>query len=248
MPFTLPSRPARSCTSRSSTSQFGSRTSSRGSRPWYRSRRACRWSAARAPGRLVGGNLALVQQTIGTPYEIDTTDAILFLGGGTRPDVVRGRSGSSSSALPVRPARRGIVSVILSPIARKMTSSRTSCSIWLADLGVPVLMDFPAGHDAEPHPADRHRGRTHRRRGERWVYREDALEVPTPLRRARRAYPRDPPGLRRGTRLPVGTGALGLLLEVLALAFVSLARPSIRCWSAAAPPYSERPTSTGSCP
>ena len=33
----------------------------------------------RATGRLVGGNLALVQQTIGTPYEIDTTDAILFL-------------------------------------------------------------------------------------------------------------------------------------------------------------------------
>jgi muramoyltetrapeptide carboxypeptidase len=35
--------------------------------------------AGRAAGRLVGGNLALVQQTIGTPYEIDTTDAILFL-------------------------------------------------------------------------------------------------------------------------------------------------------------------------
>ena len=33
----------------------------------------------RATGRLVGGNLALVTQTIGTPYEIDTTDAILFL-------------------------------------------------------------------------------------------------------------------------------------------------------------------------
>src|SRR5260221_12438050 len=33
----------------------------------------------RAVGRLVGGNLALVQQTIGTPYEIDTADAILFL-------------------------------------------------------------------------------------------------------------------------------------------------------------------------
>ena len=30
-------------------------------------------------GRLTGGNLSLVQQTIGTPYEIDTRDAILFL-------------------------------------------------------------------------------------------------------------------------------------------------------------------------
>src|SRR5256714_14124242 len=33
----------------------------------------------RAVGRLTGGNLSLVQQTIGTPYEIDTRDAILFL-------------------------------------------------------------------------------------------------------------------------------------------------------------------------
>ena len=41
------------------------------------SRAAC--SPGRATGRLVGGNLSLVQQTIGTPYEIDTTDAILFL-------------------------------------------------------------------------------------------------------------------------------------------------------------------------
>ena len=40
---------------------------------------AHREGPGRATGRLVGGNLALVQQTIGTPYEIDTTDAILFL-------------------------------------------------------------------------------------------------------------------------------------------------------------------------
>src|SRR5688572_11307541 len=33
----------------------------------------------RAVGRLIGGNLSLVQQTIGTPYEVDTRDAILFL-------------------------------------------------------------------------------------------------------------------------------------------------------------------------
>ncbi len=30
-------------------------------------------------GRLVGGNLTLIASTLGTPYEIDTTDAILFL-------------------------------------------------------------------------------------------------------------------------------------------------------------------------
>src|SRR5438034_11068923 len=33
----------------------------------------------RAVGRLVGGNLSLVQQSIGTPYEVPVDDAILFL-------------------------------------------------------------------------------------------------------------------------------------------------------------------------
>ena len=33
----------------------------------------------KATGRLIGGNLSLVQQTIGTPYEVDTRDSILFL-------------------------------------------------------------------------------------------------------------------------------------------------------------------------
>src|SRR5438067_5716637 len=33
----------------------------------------------RAIGRLVGGNLSLVQQSIGTPYEVPVDDAILFL-------------------------------------------------------------------------------------------------------------------------------------------------------------------------
>lgn len=33
----------------------------------------------KASGRLVGGNLSLLVATLGTPFEIDTTDAILFL-------------------------------------------------------------------------------------------------------------------------------------------------------------------------
>ena len=32
-----------------------------------------------ASGRLVGGNLTIVSDTMGTPYEIDTTGKILFL-------------------------------------------------------------------------------------------------------------------------------------------------------------------------
>jgi muramoyltetrapeptide carboxypeptidase len=36
-------------------------------------------SGGRAKGRIVGGNLTLISTTMGTPYEIDTTGAILFL-------------------------------------------------------------------------------------------------------------------------------------------------------------------------
>jgi muramoyltetrapeptide carboxypeptidase len=35
--------------------------------------------SGRTTGRLIGGNLSLLVATLGTPYEIDTTDAILFL-------------------------------------------------------------------------------------------------------------------------------------------------------------------------
>ncbi len=47
------------------------RSSARGSRAWC--------GKGTATGRLTGGNLSLVQQSIGTPYEVDTRDAILFL-------------------------------------------------------------------------------------------------------------------------------------------------------------------------
>lgn len=36
-------------------------------------------SSGKASGKLVGGNLTLLVSTLGTPYEIDTTDAILFI-------------------------------------------------------------------------------------------------------------------------------------------------------------------------
>jgi muramoyltetrapeptide carboxypeptidase len=101
----------------------------------------------RASGRLVGGNLALVQQTIGTPYEIDTTDAILFL-----EEVRDPMSFVDERLVQLRAAGllgkvKGIVFGHLSLDRSEEDEFEDFVLDLVADLGVPVLMDFPAGHD-----------------------------------------------------------------------------------------------------
>jgi muramoyltetrapeptide carboxypeptidase len=102
----------------------------------------------RAVGRLVGGNLALVQQTIGTPYEIDTTDAILFL-----EEVRDPMSFVDERLVQLRAAGllakvRGIVFGHLSLDRSEEDDFEDFVLDLVSDLGVPVLMDFPAGHDS----------------------------------------------------------------------------------------------------
>jgi muramoyltetrapeptide carboxypeptidase len=102
----------------------------------------------RAAGRLVGGNLALVQQTIGTPYQIDTTDAILFL-----EEVRDPMSFVDERLVQLRAAGllgkvKGIVFGHLSLDRSEEDEFEDFVLDLVADLGVPVLMDFPAGHDS----------------------------------------------------------------------------------------------------
>ncbi len=101
----------------------------------------------RATGRLVGGNLALVQQTIGTPYEIDTTDAILFL-----EEVRDPMSFVDERLVQLRAAGllakvRGIAFGHLSLDRSEEDEFEDFVLDLVSDLGVPVIMDFPAGHD-----------------------------------------------------------------------------------------------------
>jgi muramoyltetrapeptide carboxypeptidase len=101
----------------------------------------------RATGRLVGGNLALVTQTIGTPYEIDTTDAILFL-----EEVRDPMSFVDERLVQLRAAGllakvRGIVFGHLSLDRSEEDEFEDFVLDLVSDLGVPVLMDFPAGHE-----------------------------------------------------------------------------------------------------
>jgi muramoyltetrapeptide carboxypeptidase len=102
----------------------------------------------RAVGRLVGGNLALVQQTIGTPYELDTTDAILFL-----EEVRDPMSFVDERLVQLRAAGllgkvKGIVFGHLSLDRSEEDEFEDFVLDLVSDLGVPVLMDFPAGHDS----------------------------------------------------------------------------------------------------
>lgn len=100
-----------------------------------------------AVGRLTGGNLSLVQQTIGTPYEIDTRDAILFLEETRDPmSVVDERLLHLRAAGLLRNVR-GIVFGELSLDRSEEDEFEDFLLDLVSDLEVPILMDFPAGHE-----------------------------------------------------------------------------------------------------
>jgi muramoyltetrapeptide carboxypeptidase len=104
--------------------------------------------AGRAQGRLVGGNLALVQQTIGTPYEIDTRDAILFIEETRDPlSYVDERLVHLRNAGLLRSVR-GVVFGRHHALDRSEEDEFEDFLLDLvSDLGVPILTDFPAGHE-----------------------------------------------------------------------------------------------------
>jgi len=100
-----------------------------------------------AIGRLTGGNLSLVQQTVGTPYEIDTRDAILFLEETRDPmSVVDERLLHLRAAGLLRHVR-GIVFGQLSLDRSEEDEFEDFLLDLVSDLNVPILMDFPAGHE-----------------------------------------------------------------------------------------------------
>jgi muramoyltetrapeptide carboxypeptidase len=101
----------------------------------------------RAVGRLIGGNLSLVQQTIGTPYEVDTRDAILFLEETRDPMSVADERLVHLRAAGLLRHVKGIVFGQLSLDRSEEDEFEDFLLDLVADLDVPVLMDFPAGHE-----------------------------------------------------------------------------------------------------
>ncbi|MFL5575996.1 MAG: LD-carboxypeptidase [Gemmatimonadaceae bacterium] len=101
----------------------------------------------RAVGRLMGGNLALVQQTIGTPYEIDTRDAILFFEETRDPmSYVDERLVHLRNAGLLREVK-GIVIGQLSLDRSEEDEFEDFLLDLVSDLDVPIITDFPAGHE-----------------------------------------------------------------------------------------------------
>src|SRR4051812_38229759 len=100
----------------------------------------------RAVGRLTGGNLSLVQQTIGTPYEIDTRDAILFLEEADDPMSVADERLLHLRAAGLLKNVKGVVFGQLSLDRSEEDEFEDFFIDLVADLKIPVLMDFPAGH------------------------------------------------------------------------------------------------------
>lgn len=101
----------------------------------------------RAVGRLTGGNLSLVQQSIGTSYEVDTRGAILFLEETHDPMSVADERLVHLRAAGLLRDIRGIVFGQLSLDRSEEDEFEDFLLDLVADLGVPVLMDFPAGHE-----------------------------------------------------------------------------------------------------
>jgi len=100
----------------------------------------------RAVGRLVGGNLSLVQQSIGTPYEVPVDGAILFLEETKDPMSV-----ADERLLHLRVS--GLLSRVSGVVFGHLSLDRSERDEFedflldlVSDLGVPVLMNFPAGH------------------------------------------------------------------------------------------------------
>ena len=101
----------------------------------------------KATGRLTGGNLSLVQQSIGTPYEIDTRGAILFLEETYDPMSVADERLVHLRAAGLLRDIHGIIFGHLSIDRSEEDEFEDFLLDLVSDLEVPVLMDFPAGHE-----------------------------------------------------------------------------------------------------
>ena len=103
--------------------------------------------AGRATGRLVGGNLSLVQQTIGTSYQVDMEGAILFIEETRDPMSVVDERLVHLRAAGLLETVTGIVFGQLSLDRSEEDEFEDFLLDLISDLDVPVCMDFPAGHE-----------------------------------------------------------------------------------------------------
>ena len=100
-------------------------------------------------GILTGGCLSLVCQTIGTPYEIQTEDAILFLEDINEPPYRIDRMLTYLKQVGKFEGVRAVVFGLMPdchPSPQELYTLEDVIRDVLADLPCPILYDFPSGH------------------------------------------------------------------------------------------------------
>lgn len=105
----------------------------------------------KARGPLCGGNLSLVQQSVGTPWAIDTKDRILFLEDvGEKPYRVDAMLTQLKNAGKLSACAGVVLGYFTDCAAEKPEESLTLYEVFseiLAPLGVPCAMNSCCGHD-----------------------------------------------------------------------------------------------------
>jgi muramoyltetrapeptide carboxypeptidase len=104
--------------------------------------------AGSAEGRLIGGNLALLSATLGTPYQVDATGAILAIEDVGEPPY---RLDRLLTQLRLAGVLEGVAGVALGSFAECEGDAGDPGLLdvfadRLGDLGVPVLAGLPFGH------------------------------------------------------------------------------------------------------
>jgi muramoyltetrapeptide carboxypeptidase len=107
-------------------------------------------TGGRCEGRLVGGNLSLIAATLGTPYALDATGAVLFIEDVDERPYRVDRMMSHLRLAGVLDAVAGIVvGRFTCKDAEEQALQRDVVLEYCRDLGCPVVADFPCGHVAD---------------------------------------------------------------------------------------------------
>ncbi len=103
-----------------------------------------------AEGRLVGGNLALLAATVGTPYQVNASDAILFI---EEVGEAAYRVDRLLTQLLLAGAFEGVAGIAVGGFSERpdmggagYLDSLEIASERLSPLGVPIVGDLPFGH------------------------------------------------------------------------------------------------------
>ena len=125
--------------------------------------RFARWGHAGKPSRtvvggvaegvLTGGNLSLIAATMGTPYEIDTRDAILFIEDvSEKPFRIDRMLAQLRLAGKLREVRGILLGSFQNCVGTEASLTLDEVFLdYFRDLGVPVLGGYPAGHGLADH-------------------------------------------------------------------------------------------------